>query len=283
MTEKQYKGIAGNFLICDVQKEYAEHLLSILVKRFGMRFQFHFFSNVKKIEQFAEKAEIEILLIAEDCVSEIRGNVKAKKKFILSESMKKEEKQGETTIFRYQSADEILKIIQSGIGEEEAKAAKIKAEDEKYMKEAIKQAKKAAKIGDVPIGCVLVKDGQVIARGYNRRNADKTVLSHAEVTSIKKACKKEGDWRLEDCTLYVTLEPCPMCAGAIVQARIPRVVTGSMNSKAGCAGSVLNLLKEPGFNHQAQVVTGILEEECSEMMSSFFTELRKKKRLPETP
>lgn len=118
MTEKQYKGIAGNFLICDVQKEYAEHLLSILVKRFGMRFQFHFFSNVKKIEQFAEKAEIEILLIAEDCVSEIRGNVKAKKKFILSESMKKEEKQGETTIFRYQSADEILKIIQSGIGEE---------------------------------------------------------------------------------------------------------------------------------------------------------------------
>lgn len=93
--------------------------------------------------------------------------------------------------------------------EEEAKAAKIKAEDEKYMKEAIKQAKKAAKIGDVPIGCVLVKDGQVIARGYNRRNADKTVLSHAEVTSIKKACKKEGDWRLEDCTLYVTLEPCP--------------------------------------------------------------------------
>ena len=160
---------------------------------------------------------------------------------------------------------------------------KILTEDEKYMKEAIKQAKKAAKIGDVPIGCVLVKDGEIIARGYNRRNADKTVLSHAEVTSIKRACKKEGDWRLEDCTLYVTLEPCPMCAGAIVQARIPRVVIGSMNSKAGCAGSVLNLLKEPGFNHQAQVVTGILEEECSEMMSGFFTELRKKKRLPETP
>lgn len=134
MTEKQYKGIAGNFLICDVQKEYAEHLLSILVKRFGMRFQFHFFSNVKKIEQFAEKAEIEILLIAEDCVSEIRGNVKAKKKFILSESMKKEEKQGETTIFRYQSANEILKIIQSGIGEEEAKAAHKpqKKTEEKY-------------------------------------------------------------------------------------------------------------------------------------------------------
>ena len=127
------------------------------------------------------------------------------------------------------------------------------------------------------------RNGQVIARGYNRRNADKTVLSHAELTSIKTACKKEGDWRLEDCKHYVTLQPSPMCAGAIVQARIPRVVIGSMNSKAGCAGSVLNLLKEPGFNHQAQVVTGILEEECSEMMSSFFTELRKKKRLPETP
>ena len=121
MTEKQYKGIAGNFLICDVQKEYAEYLLSILVKRFGMRFQFHFFSNVEKIEQFAENAEIEILLIAEEYVSEIRADVKTKKKFILSESMKKREKQGETTIFRYQSADEILKIIQSGIGEEEAK------------------------------------------------------------------------------------------------------------------------------------------------------------------
>ena len=156
-------------------------------------------------------------------------------------------------------------------------------DQERYMKEAIRQAKKARALEEVPIGCVIVCNGQIIARGYNRRNADKTVLSHAEVTSIKKACKKEGDWRLEDCTLYVTLEPCPMCAGAIVQARIPRVVIGSMNSKAGCAGSVLNLLKEPGFNHQAQIVTGILEEECSEMMSGFFTELRKKKHLPGTP
>ena len=165
--------------------------------------------------------------------------------------------------------------------EEAARAAR--RADEAFMKEAVRQAKKAAAIGDVPIGCVIVKEGRIISRGYNRRNADKTVLSHAEITAIKRACKKEGDWRLEDCTLYVTLEPCPMCAGAIVQARIPRVVIGSMNSKAGCAGSVLNLLKEPGFNHQAQVVTGILEEECSEMMSGFFTELRKKKRLPETP
>ena len=162
--------------------------------------------------------------------------------------------------------------------EEEAKAARIKAEDEKYMKEAIKQAQKAAKIGDVPIGCVLVKDGEIIARGYNRRNADKTVLSHAEVTSIKRACKKEGDWRLEDCTLYVTLEPCPMCAGAIVQARIPEVVIGAMNPKAGCAGSVLNILQIDKFNHQVEIERGILEEECSQMLSDFFKELRRRKK-----
>ena len=151
------------------------------------------------------------------------------------------------------------------------------------MKEALRQAKKAEKLGEVPIGCVIVKDGKIIARGYNRRNTDKNTLAHAELQAIRKASKAVGDWRLEECTMYITLEPCQMCAGAIVQARIPRVVIGSMNSKAGCAGSVLNLLKEPGFNHQAQVVTGILEEECSEMMSGFFTELRKKKRLPETP
>ena len=151
------------------------------------------------------------------------------------------------------------------------------------MKEALRQAKKAEKLGEVPIGCVIVKDEKIIARGYNRRNTDKNTLAHAELQAIRKASKAVGDWRLEECTMYITLEPCQMCAGAIVQARIPRVVIGSMNSKAGCAGSVLNLLKEPGFNHQAQVVTGILEEECSEMMSSFFTELRKKKRLPETP
>lgn len=118
MTEKQYKGISGNFLVCDVQEEYAEYLLSILVKHFGMRFQFHFFSNADKIAEFAQNAEIEILLIAEECCPKVNGYVKAKKKFILSESMKKAEKQGEIMIFRYQSAEEILKIIQSGIGEE---------------------------------------------------------------------------------------------------------------------------------------------------------------------
>ena len=162
--------------------------------------------------------------------------------------------------------------------EEEAKAAKIKAEDEKYMKEAIKQAKKAAKIGDVPIGCVLVKDGQIIARGYNRRNTDKNTLSHAELNAIKKASKKLGDWRLEGCTMYVTLEPCQMCAGALMQSRIDRVVIGSMNPKAGCAGSVLNLLDIKQFNHQAELTTGVLEEECSALMTGFFRELREKNR-----
>ena len=159
------------------------------------------------------------------------------------------------------------------VAEEAARAAR--RADEAFMKEAVRQAKKAAAIGDVPIGCVIVKEGRIISRGYNRRNADKTVLSHAEITAIKRACKKEGDWRLEDCTLYVTLEPCPMCAGAIVQARIPRVGIGSMNAKAGCAGSVLNILKEPGFNHQVKVETGILGEECSCLMTDFFKELRR--------
>lgn len=150
-------------------------------------------------------------------------------------------------------------------------------EDEKFMKEAIKQAKKAEAIGDVPIGCVIVHDGKVIARGYNKRNKDKTVLAHAELLAMKKACKKLGDWRLEDCTMYITLEPCQMCAGAIVQARIDKVVIGSMNPKAGCAGSVLNLLEMDGFNHKVEVERGVLEEECSTMLSGFFKELRMEK------
>ena len=145
---------------------------------------------------------------------------------------------------------------------------------EKYMREAIKQAKKAAAIGEVPIGCVIVHDGQVIGRGYNRRNTDKSTLAHAEITAIKRASKKLGDWRLEDCTLYVTLEPCQMCAGAIVQARIPEVMIGCMNPKAGCAGSIYNLLQEPAFNHQVSLFKGVLEEECSQMLKDFFRSLR---------
>ncbi len=156
-------------------------------------------------------------------------------------------------------------------------------EDEKYMKEAIKQARKAEKLLEVPIGCVIVYEGKIIARGYNRRNTDKTTLAHAELLAIKKATKVIGDWRLEGCTMYITLEPCQMCAGAIVQARIPRVVIGSRNAKAGCAGSVLNILQEPRFNHQAELVSGVLEAECSEMLSGFFKELRamKAKKKPE--
>ena len=150
-------------------------------------------------------------------------------------------------------------------------------QEEKYMKEAIKQAKKAAVIGDVPIGCVIVEDDKIIARAYNQRNKKKTTLAHAELLAIQKASKKVNDWRLEDCTMYITLEPCQMCAGAIVQARIPKVVIGAMNPKAGCAGSVLNLLEMDGFNHKAEVTRGVLEEECSSMLSGFFKELREEK------
>ena len=149
---------------------------------------------------------------------------------------------------------------------------------EKYMKEAIAQAKKAAKIEEVPIGCVIVKDDKIIARGYNQRNKRGSTLAHAEILAIKKASKVTGDWRLEGCTLYVTLEPCQMCAGAIVQARIPNVVIGCMNAKAGCAGSIINLLSMKEFNHQVNVIKGIMEEECSKMMKDFFANLRKNKK-----
>ncbi len=148
---------------------------------------------------------------------------------------------------------------------------------EKYMKEALKQANKAYLLGEVPIGCVIVFEGKII-RGYNRRNTDKNTLAHAEITAINKASKKIGDWRLEGCTLYVTLEPCQMCAGAIVQARIPEVVMGSMNPKAGCGGSILNILEMPQFNHQVKVTRGILEEECSRMLTTFFKELRQRNK-----
>ena len=151
-------------------------------------------------------------------------------------------------------------------------------EEERYMKEAIRQAHKAWKLGEVPIGCVIVRDGKIIARGYNRRNTDKNTLAHAELQAIRKASRAAGDWRLEDCTIYVTLEPCQMCAGAIVQARIPRLVIGSRNPKAGCAGSVLNLLQVPAFNHQVEITEGVLEEECSLMLTKFFRDLREKKK-----
>lgn len=144
----------------------------------------------------------------------------------------------------------------------------------KYMKEALKQAKKAYELGEVPIGCVIVYQDKIIGRGYNRRNTDKNTLAHAEITAINKASKKIGDWRLEDCTLYVTLEPCQMCSGAIIQSRISTVVMGCMNPKAGCGGSILNILEMEEFNHQAEVIRGIMETECSEILQRFFKELR---------
>ena len=125
--------------------------------------------------------------------------------------------------------------------------------DEKFMREALRQAKKAYALREVPIGCVIVYEGKIIARGYNRRNTDQNTTSHAEINAIRRASKKLGDWRLEGCTIYITLEPCQMCAGAIVQSRITRAVIGSMNPKAGCAGSILNLLEMPEFNHQVKV------------------------------
>lgn len=152
--------------------------------------------------------------------------------------------------------------------------------DEKFMKQALLQAKKAKELGEVPIGCVIVQDGKVIGRGYNRRNTDKSTLSHAEITAIRKASKKLNDWRLEECTLYVTLEPCQMCAGAIVQARVKEVVIGAMNPKAGCAGSILNLFTMKQLNHQVQTTYGVCEAECSQILKQFFAGLRK--RLHET-
>lgn len=149
--------------------------------------------------------------------------------------------------------------------------------DEKFMKEAIRQAEKALALDEVPIGCVIVQDGKILARAYNKRNTMKTTLAHAELLAIGKACRKLQDWRVEECTMYITLEPCQMCAGAIVQARIPRVVIGANNKKAGCAGSVINLLEMKQFNHQVQVTRGVMEETCSAMLTDFFKEMRKKK------
>ncbi len=149
---------------------------------------------------------------------------------------------------------------------------------EKYMREALRQADKAEVLEEVPIGCVIVKDGAIIARGYNRRNTDRNTLSHAELNAIKKASRKLGDWRLEGCSMYITLEPCQMCAGALVQSRIDRIILGGRNPKAGCAGSVLNLLQVKEFNHQVEIIDGILTEECSSQLSRFFEKLREDKK-----
>lgn len=151
--------------------------------------------------------------------------------------------------------------------------------NEKYMREALKQANKAYSIGEVPIGCVIVYEDKIIGRGYNRRNTKKTTLAHAELITIQEASNFMGDWRLEECTMYVTLEPCQMCAGAIVQSRMENVVIGSMNPKAGCAGSILNLLQMEEFNHQVNIEYGVLQEECTEILQRFFKDLRKRNKM----
>lgn len=166
-----------------------------------------------------------------------------------------------------------MQSTQESVSEEQ-----VNETDLRYMREAIRQAKKAARINEVPIGCVIVYEDKIIARGYNRRNTDKSTLAHAEIAAIKKASRVIGDWRLEGCTLYVTLEPCQMCSGAIVQARIPRVVIGTMNAKAGCAGSVINILQMEGFNHRVDITKGVLMEECKNMMQEFFEKLRSEKK-----
>ena len=150
--------------------------------------------------------------------------------------------------------------------------------EEKYLAEAIKQAKKAYQLGEVPIGCVIVYEDKIIGRGYNRRVTDKNTLSHAELNAIKKASKKLGDWRLDNCEMYVTLEPCQMCAGAIVQSRIKKVYSGCMNPKAGCAGSILNLLNVPQFNHQVEFETDVLHDKCASMLTNYFKEMRERKK-----
>lgn len=157
-------------------------------------------------------------------------------------------------------------------------AMKKYTEDEKFMKAALKEAAKALALGEVPIGCVIVSDGKIIARGFNRRNTRKTTLAHAEITAIDKASRKLGDWRLEGCTIYITLEPCQMCAGALVQSRIDRAVIGAMNPKAGCAGSLFNILQSELFNHQVEITKGVLEQECSDILQVFFKDLRIRNR-----
>ena len=153
-------------------------------------------------------------------------------------------------------------------------APRERKQDEKFMREAIRQAKKAYALGESPIGCVIVRDDKIIARGYNRRTTDHNTLAHAEVIAIRKACKKEGDWRLEGCRMYVTLEPCQMCAGALLQCRMDEVIIGCPSPKSGCAGSIINLLEMDGWNHKVKVTFGVLEEECAGLMKQFFKELR---------
>lgn len=154
-------------------------------------------------------------------------------------------------------------------------------EHERWMREAIAEARKAEAIGEVPIGAIVVRDGQVIGRGYNVRETSLDPTSHAEMIAIRQASEALDAWRLLDCRLYVTLEPCPMCAGAIVQSRVPQVIYGAPDPKAGCAGTLMNLLQEPRFNHEAEVLSGVLQEECGALLSDFFRGLRRRRKAQE--
>ena len=154
-------------------------------------------------------------------------------------------------------------------------------DDERFMLEAIEEAKEAAKIGEAPIGAVIVRNGEIVGRGHNRREAGKNALYHAEITAIDTACRTLGGWRLPGCTMYVTLEPCPMCAGAIINSRIERVVFGAYDAKAGSVGSVVNLFDLP-YNHKPELLGGVMEKECASLLSDFFSELRKKKNEQKT-
>jgi tRNA(adenine34) deaminase len=147
-------------------------------------------------------------------------------------------------------------------------------EDQDWMLEAIAEARKAEAIGEVPIGAVIVRDGQMIGRGHNLRETTHDPTAHAEMVAIRQACEAIGAWRLLDCTLYVTLEPCPMCAGAIVQSRVKRVVYGTTDPKAGCAGTLMNLLQEPRFNHETELTSDVLQSQCAMLLTQFFRRLR---------
>lgn len=150
---------------------------------------------------------------------------------------------------------------------------------EKFMMEALKQAKKAASIGEAPIGAVIVRNGEIIARGYNKRETKKNALLHAEIIAIDRACKKLGGWRLPGCEIYVTLEPCPMCSGAIINSRIEKIFFGAYDKKAGCCGSATSLFEEGMFNHRPEIAGGIMESECAEILKTFFSTLRKKNNI----
>ncbi|MDA8353624.1 MAG: tRNA adenosine(34) deaminase TadA [Firmicutes bacterium] len=149
---------------------------------------------------------------------------------------------------------------------------------DRWMEEAIREAHRAEQIGEVPIGAVVVCDGEIIGRGHNLRETDQDPTAHAEMVAIREAANRLGSWRLPQCNLYVTLEPCPMCSGAILLSRLNTVVFGTYDPKAGCAGTLMNLLRDPRFNHQAEVIGGIMEEDCSQLLTGFFQQLRQRKQ-----